>query len=119
MKQAETSSYRKGLMAEARAAVFLRMAGYKILDMRFKTPVGEIDIVALKGQTLVFIEVKQRATSDAAAEAIDLRNQRRVIAAAELYLQKNPDYNQHDVRFDALILSRGLKMQHIEAAWGH
>lgn len=118
MKGVETS-YTKGLLAETRAAMFLRMAGYKILETRFKTPLGEVDIVALKDKTLVFVEVKQRATEEEAAEAINLRNQRRVFAAAELYLQKYPDYNQYDLRFDALILSGGLKIQHIEAAWGH
>jgi putative endonuclease len=118
MKPAPTG-HQKGLWAELRAAVYLRLKGYKILDMRFKTPVGEIDIVARRGNMLVFVEVKLRATESEGAEAIHARNQSRVTRAAELYLQKHPSYNDMDMRFDALIITKGRAFTHIENAWGH
>ena len=112
-----TSGYQKGIWAEWRAAAYLRLRGYKLRARRYKTPLGEIDLVVERGQTLVFVEVKLRGSLDGAAEAIDLRNQRRVRAAAELYLQAHPQYNHHDMRFDALILTPGRAIAHLEAAW--
>lgn len=108
-----------GLVAETKAGLYLRFKGYKILESRFRTPSGEIDIVARKGNVLVFVEVKLRKTEDAAAEAIHPRNQERVRNAALLYLQKHPEYNDMDMRFDALIMGRETPFRHIENAWGH
>lgn len=101
-----------------RAQLHLRLRGYRILATRFKTPSGEIDIVAQKGSVVVSFEVKQRKTAEAAAEAIHARNQSRVMNAALLYLQKHPEYNGMDLRFDALIMGRGGALEHIENAWG-
>ncbi len=49
-------------MAETRCALGLRLRGYRVLARRYKVPVGEVDIVARRGRTLVFVEVKARAT---------------------------------------------------------
>lgn len=115
--RAIVTGHKKGLWAELRAAAYLRLRGYKLRARRYKTPLGEIDLVVERAQTLVFVEVKLRRTLDGAAEAINLRNQKRVRAAAELYLQAYPQYNNHDMRFDALILTPGRDIAHIEAAW--
>jgi putative endonuclease len=64
------AGYRQGLRAETIAALFLRLKGYRILARRFTSPVGEIDLVARRGTSLVFVEVKARPTLDAAAESI-------------------------------------------------
>ena len=112
-----TTAHQKGLWAEKRAEMFLRLKGYAILHTRFKTPVGEIDIVARTGRVLVFAEVKARGTRDAAAEAIHAKNQERVRRAAELYLQKYPEYNDFDIRFDAVILGKDFLPQHIISAF--
>lgn len=111
------TGYKKGLWAELRAAAYLRLRGYKLRARRYKTPLGEIDLVVERGQTLVFVEVKLRTTLEGAADAIHIRNQKRVRAAAELYLQQYPQYNNHDMRFDALILTPGRDIAHLEAAW--
>ena len=66
-------AFRVGLSAESRAAAFLIAKGYRILARRFRTPVGEIDIVAGRRNTLVFVEVKARHTLDDAAEAVYLK----------------------------------------------
>lgn len=116
-ERATPTGYKKGLWAELRAAAYLRLRGYKLRARRYKTPLGEIDLVVERGQTLVFVEIKLRTTLDDAAEAIHLRNQKRVRAAAELYLQQYPQYNNHDMRFDALILTPGRDIAHLEAAW--
>ncbi len=113
---AETS-HSKGLMAELKARSFLRSKGFRILTKRFKTPLGEIDFIAKDGKTLVFVEVKLRKTKEAAAEAIDKKNKKRVRNAAELYLQQHPEYNDFEMRFDALILAPGAWPEHIPDAF--
>jgi putative endonuclease len=84
-------AFRFGLSAESRAAAYLIAKGYRILARRFKTPVGEIDIVARRRGVLVFVEVKARERLADAAESIGRRQQQRIIAAAEFWLAGHPD----------------------------
>src|SRR6185369_10021513 len=87
-----------GLSAESRAAAFLVAKGYRIVARRWRSPVGEIDIVARRRKTLVFVEVKARERLDDAAEAVIARQQRRIIAAAEAWLATHPDDTDSDIR---------------------
>src|SRR4030088_91689 len=84
------AAFRTGLSAESRAAAFLMAKGYRILAKRFRTPYGEIDIVARKRNLIVFIEVKARASLDEAAYAVTPRQQARIIDAAQGWLLGNP-----------------------------
>ena len=70
-----------GLEGETRACQAVETRGYRILARRWRSPAGEIDIVALRGQTLVFVEVKARATLDRAAEAVTVTQRRRIAAS--------------------------------------
>ena len=74
----------KGRRAETIAAWYLRAKGYRILDRRVRTRAGEIDIVARKGDTLVFVEVKARATLDSAIFALHPAARRRIEAASRV-----------------------------------
>src|SRR5438477_11975517 len=94
------AAFRVGLSAESRAAALLIAKGYRIVARRWKSPVGEIDIVARRRGTLVFVEVKARERLDDAAEAVIVRQQRRIIAAAEAWLAVHPDDVNCDMRFD-------------------
>src|SRR5262249_21187193 len=94
-------AFRFGLSAEARAAALLMAKGYRILARRFRTPLGEIDIVARRSGVLVFVEVKARDSFDTAAEAIGKRQQSRIVAAAQLWLAAHPEDAMRDMRFDA------------------
>src|ERR1700734_2765726 len=85
------AAFRLGLSAESRAAMFLIAKAYRIVARRWKTPLGEIDIVARRRRSLVFIEVKARANADEAAEAVTERVKRRIIGAAEVWLARHPD----------------------------
>jgi len=76
------AAFSLGLSAESRAAAYLVAKGYRIAARRFKTPFGEVDIVARRRGVLVFVEVKARSTLDAAAESLQLRQQRRIADAA-------------------------------------
>ena len=107
------SGHNKGMAAETMAALFLRMKGYKILERRFKTHVGEVDIIALRYGVICFVEVKLRRTHEDAAEAITRINQTRVRRAAELYLMKHTQYSVFESRFDALVMAPGKLPQHL------
>ena len=74
---ARVAAFKTGLSAETRAAAYLMAKGYRILAKRFRTPYGEIDIVARRRNLLAFIEVKARANLDDAAYAVTARQQQR------------------------------------------
>lgn len=91
-----------GRWGEDRAAEYLKKKGYRILGRNYSCRMGEVDIIAQKGRFLVFAEVKLRK-SDGFAKAMEFvteAKQRRVIAAAELWLQANP--NKAQPRFDVI-----------------
>ena len=110
-------AFRFGVSAESRAAAYLMAKGYRVVARRFKTPVGEIDIVARRGGALVFVEVKARAAFDDAAEAVTPRARRRIIAAAEAWLARNPDDVRRDMRFDVVLVVPGRLPRHIPSAF--
>lgn len=95
-----------GRFAEDLAAGHLSRTGYRILERNVRFRRGELDIVALQGDDLVFCEVKARRNlaCGSAAEAIDLSKQRRLFFLAELYLQTHPKFFNHPCRFDAVLV---------------
>ncbi|MDQ0392477.1 YraN family protein [Labrys monachus] len=104
-RDARRTAFRFGLGAEARAAWLLRLKGYRILARRFKTQAGEIDLVASRGDTLVFIEVKGRLDAASAYEAITPAQRRRIAAAARIWLARHPGHMAMTQRFDAVFVS--------------
>ena len=88
-------AHRLGHVAEWRAVWRLRLAGYSILARRYKTKLGEIDIVARRGGILAFVEVKARADIPTAADALGGRQFGRVARAASLFLARHPRYAAH------------------------
>jgi len=113
----KVAAFRVGISAESRAAAYLIAKGYRILARRWKSPVGEIDIVARRRRLLVFVEVKARASLDAAAESLNARQQQRIAAAAEAWLAAYPDPAILDMRFDAVLVAPGKIPRHIPAAF--
>jgi putative endonuclease len=111
------AAFRTGLSAESRAAAYLIAKGFRILSRRWKSPLGEIDIVARRRGLLIFVEVKARATLDEAAEAVSQRQQRRVAQAAEVWLAANPKTTFTDARFDAVLVAPGKLPRHIPGAF--
>ena len=108
---------RLGLSAESRAAAYLIAKGHRIVARRWRSPVGEIDIVARRRGTLIFVEVKARERLDDAAEAVIVRQQRRIIAAAEAWLAAHPEDANSDIRFDVVLVAPGSLPRHIVAAF--
>ena len=106
-----------GISAESRAAAWLIAHGYRILARRWKSPRGEIDIIAARRRLLIFVEVKARATLDDAAESVTERQKQRIAAAAEIWLAANPNVAIHDIRFDAILVAPGKIPRHVPAAF--
>jgi putative endonuclease len=110
-------AFRLGLSAESRAAMFLVAKAYRIVARRWKTPFGEVDIVARRRRALVFVEVKARATIDAAAEAVTGRSKSRIVDAAEFWLAQHPDDVTAEIRFDVILVAPGKIPRHIANAF--
>jgi putative endonuclease len=118
---ARVAAFRTGLSAEARAAAWLMAKGYRILAQRYRTPYGEIDIVARRRNLLAFIEVKARASLDEAAHAVTPRQQARIINAAQAWLQvwlvAHPEHADFELRFDAMLIAPRHLPRHLLAAF--
>ena len=98
------------------AGWWLRLKGWSILDRRVRTPAGEVDLVARKGNLVAFVEEKTRATAAELDFAIDERRLARVAAAAE-YLMPRYAGPGDDIRVDVILLAPGTRPRHIENAW--
>ena len=106
----------QGRQGEARAAAWLRLKGWSILDTRVKTLAGEIDIVARRGGLVAFVEVKWRSKVADLDHAIDAYRLRRVAAAAEAVAHKYAQYGE-DLRVDVILLAPRAFPRHITNAW--
>jgi len=109
--------FRLGVSAENVAAIFLGAKGYRTIARRWKSPVGEIDLVVKRGRLIVFVEVKARKGLDQAAESVQVRQRRRIVAAAEAWLAAHPEHAGYDMRFDAVLVTPGRMPQHIVSAF--
>src|SRR5262249_28041751 len=110
-------AFRTGISAESRAAAFLIAKGFRILARRWKSPVGEIDIIARRRSLLIFVEVKARERLDDAAWSVTDRQRLRIVAAAEAWLARYPDDRIRDMRFDAVLVAPGRIPRHIPSAF--
>lgn len=106
----------RGRGAETLACWYLRLQGWRILARRARVPGGEVDIVARRGRTLAFVEVKARGTEDAAALSLDDWRLRRVAAAAE---RLAPRFMREgdDIRIDALFVVPRRWPKHLTNVW--
>ncbi|HEY0313650.1 MAG TPA: YraN family protein [Allosphingosinicella sp.] len=107
---------RGGRRAETLAAWWLRLKGWTILGRRIRTPVGEVDLVARRGRTVAFVEVKARRTEADAGMVLDEWRLRRVAAAAEALA---PRYSRagDDIRIDAMLIVPHRFPRHLVNVW--
>lgn len=108
---------KRGRTAEALAALALRLKGYRIAARRVRTPAGEIDLVARRGNVVAFVEVKARASHAQAAEALSAPQRRRIVRAAAHYIAANPGLAGMTQRFDAVLVAPRKWPQHVISAW--
>ena len=115
------SHYKHGIWAEYYAAAFLMMKGYRIMRSRYKTKVGEVDLIAKRGKTLAFIEVKYRQNQTQAIYAVLPKAQSRIRRSAEQYLSSLPAKESlnmsQEIRFDVIGITPKLTIRHIENAF--
>lgn len=114
---ARQAAFLLGLTAEMRAAALLMAKGFRIAAKRYRSPAGEIDLVARRGNLLLFVEVKARERLDDAAYSLTERQKRRIAAAAAAWLADHPDDAARDIRFDALLVAPRRWPRHIPAAF--
>ncbi len=112
---------RRGAAGEDRACAHLRRQGLTILERNFRCRVGEIDVVAREGETLVFVEVKERgdASHGTAVEAVTPAKRQRVIRAAQLWAARHRE-SESRVRFDVVAIDwgrEGAVVRHERAAF--
>ncbi|ASY65088.1 Endonuclease [Sinorhizobium sojae CCBAU 05684] len=108
---------KRGLLAEYRAALCLMVKGYRIVAMRYRTSLGEIDIIARRGELVAIVEVKARATFDGAVFAVSHSSQRRIRAASDLWLSRQPDFHRLSVRYDIVAVSPWRWPRHLADAF--
>lgn len=110
-------AYLRGLDAEARAVLLLRLKCYRILARRYRAPGGEIDIIARRGGAINAIEVKARASEAEALEAVSPRQQRRIARALLFFQSRHPALARLDCRFDIIWVAPHRLPKHIVDAW--
>ncbi|MCB1651783.1 MAG: YraN family protein [Alphaproteobacteria bacterium] len=114
-------AYQKGLWAETLAAGYMRLKGYKLLETRYKTRVGEVDLIFVKDGMLVFTEVKARNDEAEGLEAVNYKSRRRIEQAALHYIAAQaPEYDDYAMRFDVLVVGQKLgaiSFHHLDNAW--
>ncbi len=116
-KGGAVTNYARGVEAEERAVDYLGRQGYAILQQRYKTKFGEIDIVALYGDMLCFVEVKVRKTKGDAFESVTVRTQKRVEQSALFFLSQYPEYVDFSMRFDVIAFDSAFEITHLDNAW--
>ncbi len=109
-------TYDRGVKAENTAALWLKFKGYKILERRYKTPVGEIDIIVRKRNVIAFIEVKARASKESALECLTPAMRERIERAALHYISRH-NVEGLQLRFDLITMSPPFKIHHLDNAW--
>jgi len=114
LKRAEAEA--RGRKAEARAAWWLRLHGWRILGQRLRVPVGEVDLVARRGRMVAFIEVKWRERAEDLDLAVDQHRLRRVAAAAEMLSSRFAKPGD-DIRIDVMLLAPRRLPRHLVHVW--
>ena len=109
--------FAKGHRGEWLAAWALRLKGYRILAVRHRTRLGEIDLVARRGDTVAIVEVKARASLEAAMDAVGPVAQRRIENAADLWLARQRDHDRLSLRFDIVAVLPRRWPVHVKDAW--
>lgn len=110
-------AYRRGHNAEWLAAAWLMAKGYRWLARRYRTPIGEIDLIVKRGKTVAFVEVKARGDHGAAEDAVTAAAERRIRNAADIWLARHPDAEGLTFRFDIVLIAPWRRPKHLVNAF--
>lgn len=117
MSETRRRAEARGRRAETLAAVWLMAKGYRIIARRYRSPLGELDLVARRGKVLAFVEVKQRAHADAALIAVGPKQQQRLVRAAAAFRARHRALAELQPRFDLMVMTPGRWPEHMRGAW--
>ena len=115
-REKKQQAFSRGIWAERLAAFALMLKGFRIVERRYKTRFGEIDLIAKRGRLILIVEVKARASVEAAMEAVSYTNLQRIEAAADHWLARQPDHHRLSLRFDLVAVLPRRWPVHIPAA---
>jgi putative endonuclease len=99
------AAYRHGHVAEAATMLLLLAKGFRPIARRYKTPLGEIDLIVKRGSTIAFVEVKARASQAEGLESVGRQSERRIVDAADLWLARHPAATGLDLRYDIVVVT--------------
>ena len=117
MPKSRRRAYVYGHMAEWLACLWLMAKCYRIISRRWRSKVGEIDIIAYKNNTIVAVEVKARRTHEEAIFAITPRQRERINRALQLFVQKHKNFSACRLRFDVIAITLTHLPKHLPDAW--
>ncbi|EKF44382.1 hypothetical protein NA8A_01530 [Nitratireductor indicus C115] len=112
--EARRKAYRRGHRGEWFAAIALMAKGYRIVARRYRTKLGEIDLIARRGSVIAIVEVKARPTLAEAMDAVGHTAQGRIERCADLWLARQPDYARLSLRFDLVAVLPRRWPVHVE-----
>ena len=107
-------AYRRGHRGEWLASLALMLKGYRIVARRYRTKLGEIDLIARRGDLVLIVEVKARPSLIEAMEAVARASERRIEGAADLWLARQPDHGRLSIRFDLVAVLPWRWPVHVE-----
>ena len=116
-EQKRQAAEKRGRKGERLAALFLQAKGYRILDRRVRTPVGEVDLIAKRGRLVAFVEVKHRARLDLASASVTQGAWQRIARAADYWMARHPALADCGWRYDIVALAPAHLPRHIADAW--
>jgi putative endonuclease len=111
---ARLKAYRRGHRGEFLASLALMLKGYRIVARRYRTPLGEIDLIARRGDLVLIVEVKARPSVIEAMDAVAYSSERRIEGAADLWLARQPDHARLSLRFDLVAVLPWRWPVHVE-----
>lgn len=114
-REKKQKAFFRGHSAERLAALVLLLKGYRIVARRYRTRLGEIDLIARRGNLVLIVEVKARTSVEAAHLAVTPMAMQRIEAAADLWLQRQPDHAQLSLRFDLIAVLPRRWPKHVPA----
>jgi putative endonuclease len=109
-----------GKYGEGQAVAALETAGMKIIDRNYRSKAGEIDIIALDGETIVFVEVKTWSAYglEDLQYSVDIKKQNKIIKTAKYFLSENRKYSNMAIRFDVIFVKKNKKSEGFKESAG-
>lgn len=118
-KKSKTKHYKFGILAERIAIILLLLKGYKILKHRYRNFLGEIDIIAEKSKTIIFIEVKARKNFSQIADVLSNNQINRIKNSAQFFINQNQHFQKYNFRYDLIAFNKVYLPKHFKGFFNY